>query len=123
VSASQLPLLATADGDAELLRLFRAVVDRVGLKMAAGDLDVAPSQLAHCIAARQHHHVRAEWLSWAVRQVGGEEIARHLAGLAGFDLVPAAPLEPAAVLDSMRRLVGPEVFALAVADARANRGK
>jgi hypothetical protein len=121
--SAQLPLLASSAHDAVIVRLFREVVDRVGLKVAAGELDVAPSQLAHCCAARGSNHVQAEWLAWAVRQQGGEEIARHLAGLAGFELVPAAPLDPAEVLDSLRKFVGPEVLALAVQDARANRRK
>lgn len=62
-------------------------------------------------------------LEWAARQPGGEEIGRYLAALAGYDIVPAAPLEDSEVLASLRGLVGPEVMALAHARALEQRGK
>jgi hypothetical protein len=121
----QMPLLPTGSQDAVLVRLFADVVERVTPKVAAYELDVKGSYLSHCLSGNNHNHVRAEWLSWAVRQPGGEEIARYLSGLAGYDLIPSAPLEPAEELarlrEAMTRLLGPELRA--VVDAEVKRGR
>jgi hypothetical protein len=121
----QMPLLAVSSQDDTLRVLFVQVVERVGLKQAAYDLDVSPSFLSNCLAARASNHVRAEWLAWAVRQPGGEEVARYLAGLAGYDLIPSAPLEPAEELtrlrEAMAESLSPEVRA--VIDAKARRAR
>src|SRR5689334_8165197 len=101
---SQMALALRGDDalGARFIQILGAVVERIGLKQAAYDLDVQPSHLAHAIAGRNHNHLRAEWVPWIVRHDVSGEALRYLADLTGHDLVPQRALEPAEELAALK---------------------
>jgi hypothetical protein len=122
---AQLPLLPAFATDGELVRLFEAVVERVTLKCAAYDLDQQPSRISNAITGVNHNHIPAEWLGWAVRQPGGLAIVEYLAALAGHDVVPMVPMEPAeelaALLDAVKSSLSPDMASVVIAKAKKRK--
>lgn len=84
-----------------LLGEIRTAVAVIGLKQAAYDLDTQPSVLAHALAERERHYVRAEWLPYLVAHAPTDEIVRRLAGLRGLDVQARAELTPEEKLDAL----------------------
>lgn len=78
----------------ELLVLLNEVVSTVGLKKVAADLDTSPSTLKHCLAERERHYVRAEWLLYLIDKAPNDKIVKLLARLRGLDTKPIEPLTP-----------------------------
>jgi hypothetical protein len=103
--------LAGADsalGD-EFIRILRLVVDRVGLKQAASDLDCSHSFLSNCLMQRGTNHLRAEWVPWLLRHdVSGEALA-FLAKCCGKQVEPVRVLTPEERLERWERVVAREL--------------
>lgn len=78
-----------------VLDAFAGVVREVGLKTAAYELDVQPSVLAHAIAERERHYVRAEWLVWAVAKARTPDLAEALVAPGGLTVKPKHKLSDA----------------------------
>lgn len=87
---------------ARFLKLLTDVVERVGRKEAAYELDVQPTHLSHILAGRNGNYMRAEWVPWLVRHDVSGEALRFLADLTGHDLVPQRALEPAEELAALK---------------------
>lgn len=102
VAVSQLALGLAHDGAwHEFRRLLRAVVDFVGVKQVAYDLDVAPSILLNALEERDRHHVRADWLPYLVRKAPNDDLVTFLASLRGLDVVPRRELTDAEKLERL----------------------
>lgn len=96
-------------------RLLRQMAERIGNKVCAIDLDIAPSQLSHALDERDHRNLPAKWIAYLVTNVGelGDEYVRRLAKLRGLDVVEAKPAEPAEELADLKaalaELLGAEI--------------
>lgn len=93
---------------------FAGIVDDVGLKTAAYELDVQPSALANAIAERDRHYIRGEWLVWAVARARTPELAKALVAPGRLDVQPRHDLTDAEKLERYESLVselGPTVAA------------
>jgi hypothetical protein len=96
-----------------LRRLLREVVDFVGCKEVAYDLDVSPSALLHALDERERHHVRAEWIPYLIRRAPNDSVLEFLASLRGLELVPRKELTPeeelARLKEELAKSLGPEL--------------
>lgn len=114
MSPAQLELGITDAAWTEFRRLLRTVVDHIGLKQVAYDLDIAPSSLLHALDERDRHHVRASWLPYLVRKAPSDEVVTFLAGLRGLDVVPRKELTAEEKLEKLQetlsRHLGPEIL-------------
>jgi hypothetical protein len=80
---------------AELLDAVGEVVRAVGLKQVAYDLDQQPSVLAHALAERERHYVRAEWLPYLVAHAPSDRIVALVASWRHLEVKPRHELTPA----------------------------
>jgi hypothetical protein len=78
----------------ELLDELRAIVAAVGLKQVAYDLDQPPSVLAHALAERDRHYLRAEWLPYLVMQSPGTRVVELIARWRGLEVKAPAVMTP-----------------------------
>lgn len=100
----ELPFGVGSDADRQwtaLLAIIRDVVDEVGLKQCAFDLDVSPSQLSHALNERERHHVPARWLVYFVRRSRHDDLPAFFAQLRGLELVARPTISPE---EELRRL-------------------
>lgn len=86
--------------------LLREVIDYVGVKQAAYDLDVAPSTLLNALEGRDRHHFRAEWLPYLLTQAADDKAIGFLAALRGLDIVPEKKRSPAEELADLKAALG-----------------
>jgi hypothetical protein len=99
-----LPFATGVDSDTRwtaLLATIRDVVDEIGLKQCAFDLDVSPSQLSHALNERERHHVPARWLVYLVTRSRHDDLPLFFASLRGLDLVARPVISPE---EELRRL-------------------
>lgn len=89
-----------------LLVECRKAVDFVSLKQAAYDLDTSPSRLAHSLAERDRHYLRAEWVPYLIMQAPTDRPVEILADLRGATLAPKVELTPEQQLDRLKRALG-----------------
>lgn len=110
---------------ATLRRLLREVVDSIGPKEVAYDLDIAPSSLQHALEGRERHYVRIDWLPYLVRRAKTDEAVEFLAALRGLDVVERPTQTPEQELRALREAVKDSLGAdLANAVlAKAKRGR
>ena len=90
---------------------MRQVVDALGVKQVAFDLDVAPSHLVNALEERDRN-VPLKWLPYILVNAPahlGDEILIRLARLRGRDVVEAAPPDPAAELEMLKAALGEEL--------------
>ena len=87
----------------ELLDELRAIVSAVGLKQVAYDLDRPPSELAHALAERDRHYLRAEWLPYLVTHAPSDRVVALIASWRGLEVQPRKTLTPE---ERLRRLEG-----------------
>jgi hypothetical protein len=98
-----------------LLDLEREAVSEIGIKQVCFDLDISPSQLAHALAGRDYHYVRAEWLPYLVAKarIAGPKIAKFFCSLCALDAVPRRELTAEEKLErletSLRKNLGPDL--------------
>ena len=71
---------------ARVMTEAKRVVDDIGLKQAAFDLDIQPSLLSHAVAERERHYLRAEWLIYLVRKDESGKLLAALADVGGWEL-------------------------------------
>lgn len=71
---------------ASVIEEMRRVVQLIGLKEAAFVIDVKPTNLAHALAERDRHYVRAEWILPLLMRAPDMGLARSLVGPAGLDV-------------------------------------
>lgn len=114
---------AQAEVDWTRLRdLLREVVDFVGVKQVAFDLDIAPSSLVQALNGHDRHHVRLAWLPYLVRKAPNAAVLEFLAELRGLEVQPAKPLTPeeelAALKEALDESLGPELRTAVLAKAR-----
>lgn len=88
-----------------ILDEINRIVGIVGLKQAAYDLDAQPSQLAHALAERDRHYIRAEWLPYFLAKAPDAALAEALAACSGLDVAPRRELTPAEKLDRVVRVL------------------
>jgi len=77
-----------------LLSELRTIVDALGLKQVAYDLDVQPSVLAHALAERDRHYVRADWLPYLLEHAPSDRVVSLIAGWRGLEVKPRLVLTP-----------------------------
>jgi len=122
--ADQLPLAIEEPRalGTEFLRLLREVVEHVGLKQVAYDLDMQPSLLAHMMAGRNGNRLPATAVPYLIEKAPNEEALDYLAALRYRETMPARPLEPAeelaALKDALAESLGPDLYAAVTAKAR-----
>jgi hypothetical protein len=95
----------------EILRCCNDVTAVRGLKVVAADLDTSPSTLKHCMAERDRHYLRAEWLIYFVQYDHGHRILRLLARIHALDVAPQhvlTPEEKVERLEARLRRLGPD---------------
>ncbi len=106
------------------------MVNAIGLKQVAFDLDVSKSQLLNAFDERNNAHVHAEWIDYLVtkapRELGDEYVA-SLAALRGLEVIPAKPRTPTEELqdlkDALAESLSPDIRAAILARANANKTK
>lgn len=96
---------ARSEAWAGILTEIVRIVGIVGLKQAAFDLDAQPSQLAHALAERDRHYLRAEWLPYFLGKAPDAALARALAACSGLEVAPRRELTPAEKLDRIVRVL------------------
>lgn len=82
---------ATSEQWQALLAALESVVQALGPKQVAFDLDVAPSALAHALKERDRHYVRAEWLPYLVTHAPNDAVVALIASWRGL-VVEARPV-------------------------------
>ena len=109
----------------QIRRLLRSIIDARGVKVVAGELDVAPSQLLNSLDERDRHHVRASWLPWLIVNAPreqGDALLELLAGLRGLEVIAARPTTPAEELadlkDAISESLGPDLRTAILARAK-----
>lgn len=92
------------------------VVQYVGLKQAAFDLDLSPSQLAHALAERDGRRPRAEWIPYLVHKAPDLELAKALVAPGRLEVERAPEMTPEEQLQrfegALAETVCPEVRAI-----------
>ena len=110
---------------AYMLQLARAVVDEVGLKQVAFDLDMAPSQLSHCLNERERHNLPAKAVPYLVMKAKTNDLVAFLAILRGLQVKPRVELSPQEKLDrllaKLGEQLGPDVLQLLVDKAYGSK--
>jgi hypothetical protein len=107
-------------------RLLRQMAERIGNKVCAIDLDVAPSQLSHALDERDRN-LPAKWIAYLVTNAGelGDDYVRRLAKLRGLEVIEAQPLKPAEELAELKaalaECLGPELRQAVLAKAKRRR--
>ena len=86
-------------------RVIGEVIEEIGLKEVAFDLDESKSLIANSLAGRDHHHFRAEWLVYCSLRSKHDRLSALLPGMRGMRLVPREPLTPVQELERMKRAV------------------
>lgn len=84
-----------------MLQLIRKIVDSDprGPKAVAGDFDVSPSYLNHCLNERERHNVPAKWLPHLIKIAKDDDLIAFMALLRDRKLGPRVELTPAQKLD------------------------
>lgn len=118
--------LRADDADwAELLSCLRETISALGLKEVAFRLDVQPSELAHALAERDRHSVKAKWLPVIARMAKDKALAEFFAEIQGMEVQPAKPVTPEeellALKGALEECLGAELRAAVIAKARAHR--
>lgn len=90
----------------EFRRLLRDIVDYLGAKQVAFDLDVAPSVLSNALEERDRHRVRAEWLPYLLTQAPDDRAVEFLAALRGLECTPEKKRSPAEELHDLKAAIG-----------------
>lgn len=107
-----------------LLKLLRAVVDVVGVKQVAFDLDTSPSGLLHALEGKDRH-LPAKWIPYLIRKAPSDEIVEFLAGLRGLEVQPRVELTAEQRLErleeAMSETLGEDIRR--VIQQRARRGR
>lgn len=104
-----------ADADwRRVLDAIRDVVDYVGAKEVAFDLDLQPSALSNALAERDRHP-RADWIPYLIRRAPSLELARALVAPGGLDVVEPPPMTPeqelARLKETLSEVLAPELRA------------
>lgn len=82
-----------------------AVVDEVGLKEVAFDLDVNKSLISNCLSERDHHHLRADVLVYLQLKSQHLRLCEIVPEIRGMGLVKAKPLSTEEKLARMERAI------------------
>ena len=87
----------------ERRRLLRQMAERIGMKVCAIDLDVAPSHLSNALDERDRN-LPAKWEDYLIVNGGeyADEYIRRMAALRGKDVVDALPPDPAEELTALK---------------------
>ncbi len=88
-----------------LIELNR-IVDEMGLKEAAFAIDVQPSHLAHALAERNRHHVRAEWVLPLLLRSRDMGLAKAIMEPAGLAVREREQLTAEEKLERLERTLG-----------------
>lgn len=109
----------------ELRRLLREVVDQVGVKQVAYDLDLSPSQLLHALDERERHHVHAEWLPYLIVKAADDRIVEFVCALRGLEPTESKPLaadeELANLKEEVSKNFGPAIASALLTAAKRRR--
>lgn len=111
-SDNQLELLGYLDGkaaEAHMIALVRDVVDCVGLKEAAFQLDMSPSDLSHCLARRKRMHIPIEALPKIVKMAKDNQIPSFIAAIRGLAAVPRETMTPEQRLARLEQAMAEEL--------------
>jgi hypothetical protein len=92
-----------------MLKLIRGIVDDIGLKEVAYDLDVSPSQLNHCLNERERHNVPAKWIPYFVTKAKDDDLPSFIALLRGLQVKPRKELTPEQKLEKLERALAAEL--------------
>lgn len=93
----------------QLLDDLRQVVDVVGLKQVAFDLDQKRSKLSNALAGRDGYYMRMRDLPYFVARSPGHQIVEHLAELRGLRVEMAPPPSPEEELRALRQVLSDEL--------------
>lgn len=108
-SQGELPFSVGADADnrwINLLAILRSVVEEIGLKQVAYDLDTSPSQVSNALNERDRHHVPARWLVYLASKSRNDDLAWFFAELRGLSLTTPPALTPEEELRRLKEAMG-----------------
>jgi hypothetical protein len=89
------PRLALEEDVPRLYADARSIVDAVGLKTVAFDLDANKSLVEHALAHRNNNKVSLDWAAYLLRKDEPQRLIRSLCDIAGGDFVPREKLTDA----------------------------
>jgi hypothetical protein len=77
-----------------VLEEIRAIVNEIGPKTVAAELDLSPSHLNHCLNERERNNLPAKAVPYFVRRAKTDRLAELLVGVRGLDVVPKKIMTP-----------------------------
>lgn len=110
-----------------VLEEIRAIVNEVGPKQVAADLDMSPSYLNHCLNERERNNLPAKAIPYFVRKAKTDRLAQLIVGVRGLDVIPKKVMTPeeelARLKDALAAKLSPDVRAVILQAAYGESGK